>query len=89
VYRTGDGQAQVGYSVARRLRGQVMLYMLCTVHKETRARVSWFCLKTKVNVLSVVWPQNHWDSFYQFGLKISGFMFPRLGLKISSNSLVI
>jgi hypothetical protein len=25
------------------------------------AQVSWFGLKTKVDSLSVVWPQNHWD----------------------------
>jgi hypothetical protein len=25
------------------------------------ARVSWLSLKTKVDGLSVVWPQNHWD----------------------------
>jgi hypothetical protein len=27
------------------------------------ARVSWLSLKTKVDGLSVVWPQNHWDGF--------------------------
>jgi hypothetical protein len=27
------------------------------------ARVSWLSLKTKVDGLSVVWPQNHWDDF--------------------------
>jgi hypothetical protein len=27
------------------------------------AWVSWLSLKTKVDGLSVVWPQNHWDSF--------------------------
>jgi hypothetical protein len=27
------------------------------------ARVSWFSLKTKVNSLSMVWPQNLWDGF--------------------------
>jgi hypothetical protein len=27
------------------------------------ARISWFSLKTKVDSLSVVWPQNHWDGF--------------------------
>jgi hypothetical protein len=26
-------------------------------------RVSWLSLKTNVNGLSVVWPQNHWDGF--------------------------
>jgi hypothetical protein len=36
VQKTGDGQAQVGYSVAGRSRGQ-------------GAQVSWFSLKTMVN----------------------------------------
>jgi hypothetical protein len=36
VQRTGDGQAQVGYSVARRSRGRVTLCAVCTVHAETR-----------------------------------------------------
>jgi hypothetical protein len=27
------------------------------------ARVSWLSLKTKVDDLLVVWPQNHWDDF--------------------------
>jgi hypothetical protein len=31
VQRTGDGQAQVGYSVARRSRGWVTLCAVCTV----------------------------------------------------------
>jgi hypothetical protein len=29
-------------------------------------------LKTKVDGLSVVWPQNYSDSFCRFGLKTSG-----------------
>jgi hypothetical protein len=37
VQRTGDGQAQVGYSVARRSKGRVMLCMVCTVHEEMRS----------------------------------------------------
>jgi hypothetical protein len=49
----------------------------------------------------VVWPQNHWDGFSQFGLKTggNGFSrfgvkigvggFPSLGLKIGSYGLVI
>jgi hypothetical protein len=28
-----------------------------------RARVYWLSLKTKVDGLLVVWPQNHWDDF--------------------------
>jgi hypothetical protein len=46
VQRIGDGQAQVGYSVARRSRGRVKLCTVCTVHKE--ARSAGF----------LVWPQN-------------------------------
>jgi hypothetical protein len=37
VPRTGDGQAQVGYSVARRSRGRVTPCAVCTMHKETRS----------------------------------------------------
>jgi hypothetical protein len=37
VQRTGDGQAQVRYSVAGRSRGRVMLCAVCTVHKEMRS----------------------------------------------------
>jgi hypothetical protein len=58
-------------------------------------------LKTKVDGLSVVWPQNHSDGFLLFGLKIGGddFLdepqnqggggFPILGLKTGSYSLMI
>jgi hypothetical protein len=35
-------------------------------------RVSWLSLKTKVNDLPVVWPQNYWDGFFRFGLKTGG-----------------
>jgi hypothetical protein len=38
-------------------------------------------LKTKVDGLSVVWPQNHCDGFLRFGLKIGGDNFLRFGLK--------
>jgi hypothetical protein len=37
VRRTENGQTQVGYSVAGRLRGRVMLYAVRTMHKETRS----------------------------------------------------
>jgi hypothetical protein len=58
-------------------------------------------LKTKVDDLSVVWPQNHWDDFLRFDLKIDDnrFLvepqnqgsggFPGLGLKTGSYDLVI
>jgi hypothetical protein len=32
-----DGQAQVGYSVAKRSTGRVTLCAICTVHKEARS----------------------------------------------------
>jgi hypothetical protein len=53
------------------------------------AHVSWLSLKTKVDGLSVVWPQNHWDGFSHFGLKTGGEGFSGLCLKISSYSLMI
>jgi hypothetical protein len=71
----------------------------CTWRRE--ARVSWLSLKTKVDGLSVVWPQNHCDGFVRFGLKtsddslsrfglkIGGFGFFDLGLKTGSSGLVI
>jgi hypothetical protein len=34
-------------------------------------QVSWFSLKTKVDRLSVVLPQNHWDGFGDLGHKIT------------------
>jgi hypothetical protein len=58
------------------------------------AQVSWLSLKTKVDGLSVVWPQNHWDGFSSvwaskpmatvcewFGLKITRTVFPSLASK--------
>jgi hypothetical protein len=45
------------------------------------ARVSWLSLKTKVDGLSVVWPQNHSDGFCRFDLKTVGDGFWRFGLK--------
>jgi hypothetical protein len=45
------------------------------------AQVSWLSLKTKVDGLSVVWPQNHSDGFHWFGLKTSGYGFLQFGLK--------
>jgi hypothetical protein len=37
VQRARDGQAQLGYSVARRMRGWVTLGVVCTVHKEMKS----------------------------------------------------
>jgi hypothetical protein len=49
------------------------------------AQVSWLSLETKVDGLSVVWPQNHWDGFLRFGLKIGGNGFSRFYLKTSGS----
>jgi hypothetical protein len=38
-------------------------------------------LKTKLDGLSVVWPQNHWDGFLRFGLKTGGDDFSGLASK--------
>jgi hypothetical protein len=59
------------------------------------ARVSWLSLKTKVDGLSVVWPQNHWNSFSSvwtskpmstvcewFGLKTTRTVFTGLTSKL-------
>jgi hypothetical protein len=45
------------------------------------AYVFWLSLKTKVDGLWVIWPQNHYDDFSRFGLKIDGKRFSRFGLK--------
>jgi hypothetical protein len=34
VWRSGDSQAQIEYSVAGRSRGRVTLCVICTVHEE-------------------------------------------------------
>jgi hypothetical protein len=65
---------------------------LCTWKRG--ARVSWLSLKTKVDGLSVVWPQNHWEGFSSvwaskpmatvcewFGLKTTRMVFAGLASK--------
>jgi hypothetical protein len=54
----------------REVGGCCMRSAPCTWRRE--ARISWFSLKTMVDGLSVVWPQNHWDGFSRFGPKIGG-----------------
>jgi hypothetical protein len=73
--------AQVGYLVAERSRGRVAPCVVCTMHVETRSVGFLVDLKTKVNDLSVVWPQNHWDGFLQFSLKTGGDGFCGLASK--------
>jgi hypothetical protein len=82
MQRTGNGRTgragtrwpdgrEVGW---RRVRSTPSTWRL-------EARVSWLSLKTKVDGLCVVWPQNHSDGFRWFGLKTSGDGFHRFGLK--------
>jgi hypothetical protein len=61
VQRTGDGQAQVRYSVAGRSGGRVMPFAVCTVHEET------------MSVGFLVEPQNQGQRFPGLGLKTSSF----------------
>jgi hypothetical protein len=56
------GGREVGW---RRVRSAPSMWRL-------GARVSWLSLKTKVDGLWVVWPQNHSDGFHWFGLKTGG-----------------
>jgi hypothetical protein len=51
-------------------------------------RVSWLSLKTKIDGLSVIWPQNHWDGFLWFGLKTGGDGILRFDLKTSGDSFL-
>jgi hypothetical protein len=45
-------------------------------------------LKTKVDGLSVVWPQNHCGDFLWFGLKTGGDGFIRFALKTSGDDFL-
>jgi hypothetical protein len=72
---------QVEYSVVERSGGRVTPCAVCTMHLKTRSVGFLVETKTKVNGLSVIWPQNHWDGFHQFGLKTGGDGFLRFGLK--------
>jgi hypothetical protein len=47
------------------------------------AQVSWLSLKTKVDGLSMVWPQNHWDGFLRFVPQNRQLRFGDLSLKIT------
>jgi hypothetical protein len=89
VQRIGDGQVQVGYSVAGQSGGQMMLCAVCTIHMDMRSIVFlvWpqnqglrfvnsLALKPLAQIL-LDWPQNWWLGF------------PDLGLKIGSSGLVI
>jgi hypothetical protein len=72
VQRTGDGQAQVGYSVAGRSRGMVMPCVVCTKHKETRS------------MGFLVEPQNQGRRVSRFGPQNRMLWFDNLDLKITA-----
>jgi hypothetical protein len=70
VRRIGDNKTQVGYLVSERLGGQVTPCAIRIVHvEETRSAGFWFSLKTDVDGLLVVWPQNHCDRFLSWASK--------------------
>jgi hypothetical protein len=79
--------AQVGYSV---VGWRCVRSALCTWRRE--AWVSWLSLKTKVEGLSVVWPQNHWDGLtskpvvtvFRFAPQNRQLWFSDLGFKITA-----
>jgi hypothetical protein len=91
--------AQVGYSVAKRSRGQVTPCAICTMHEETssagffvepqnqgRRFVSGLASKPLGRFLQV-WPQTGSDGFSRFGLKTGGDGFDRFGLKTGGSGL--
>jgi hypothetical protein len=65
----------------------LMSSSLCTWRRG--ARVSWLSLKTKVDSLLVVWPQNHWDGFLWFDLKTGDDGFLWFGLKTGGSGFLI
>jgi hypothetical protein len=71
MQRTDDGQAQIGYTVARRSRGLVTSCAVCTVHKETRS------------ASFLVEPQNKGRRVSRFGCQNRQLRFGDLGLKIT------
>jgi hypothetical protein len=69
--------AHVGYSVGGLSRGGVTPCVVCTVHVEMRS------------ASFLVEPQNHWDSFLRFYIKIGGDGFSRFGLKTSGSGFSV
>jgi hypothetical protein len=83
VQRTGDDQAQVGYSMTRQSRGHVMLCAVCTVHKETKSASFLVWPRNQGGRFLLVWPQNWWLRVSQFGPQNWQLWFGDLGLKIT------
>jgi hypothetical protein len=75
VQRTDDGEAQVGYLVAKRSEGRVTLCAVCTVHKEKRSACFLVCPQNQgqrfvsslasklLGRVSRFWPQNQGQRF--------------------------
>jgi hypothetical protein len=76
VQRIGDGQAQVGYSVAERSRGRVILCVVCTMHKETGS------------TSFLVQPQNQGQRVFQFEPQNRQLWFDDFAHKITDGFLV-
>jgi hypothetical protein len=60
VHRTRASQAQVRYSMARRLRRRAMLCAAYTVHKETGSATFLDQPQNQGRWFLPVWPQNQW-----------------------------
>jgi hypothetical protein len=76
--------AQVGYSVARRLRGQVMPCAICTMHVGTRNTGFLVEPQNQGRWFSLVWPQNRWQRVSWFGSQNWQLQFGDLDLKITA-----
>jgi hypothetical protein len=71
VQRIEDGQAQVGYSVARRSRGRVISCAVCTVHMEMRSASFLVDPQNQGRRVSHFGPQNRQLRFDDLSLKIT------------------
>jgi hypothetical protein len=82
VQRIGDsriGRVPGGRAVERSVN-ETLAYM--QLQEKVGAWVSWLSLKTKVDGLSVVWPQNHWDGFSSvWASKLTVTVYEWFGLK--------
>jgi hypothetical protein len=89
VQRTGDGRTGqvLGCRAIERSGWRRVWSAPCTWKQGSW--VSWLSLKTKVNGLSMVWQQNHWDGFLLFGIKTVGDSFSRFGLKTDGSGFPV
>jgi hypothetical protein len=58
--------------------------LVCGLASKQLGQVTWFGIKTKVNDLSVVWPQNRWLRVSRFGPQNRQLQFDDFGLKITT-----